>query len=171
MGCCSISISRGRTHLSLIPQSTAHERTKPLPCSIQSQHPTLPSAFHNRPTPQRQGDAPCVYAGFLFAEQGIKSCAVNTSAPVGTTFAVTLLVFDDSIPSLNASVTRTVSIIQPCSIGEHLCSDGACSAIACDLRFVLSLYDTLYCCVTRQTGVVQRPSVVCLSLHKRSFLW
>ena len=73
-------------------------------------------------------------AGYRFVEQGISSCAVNTSAAVGTIFAVTFLVFDYSIPSLNASVARTVSIINPCDGAQHLCSDGTCSSIACNLR-------------------------------------
>ena len=73
-------------------------------------------------------------AGYRFLQQGIASCAVNTSAPVGTIFNVTFLVFDYSIPSLNASVTRTVSIINPCDSGQYLCSDGTCSSIQCSLR-------------------------------------
>ena len=77
-----------------------------------------------------------MHAGYLFTEQGIAACAVNTSAAVGTTFAVTFMVFDYSIPSLNATVTRTISIIDPCDTGEYLCSDGTCSDIACDLRCV-----------------------------------
>ena len=75
-----------------------------------------------------------MYAGYLFTQQGIASCAVNTSAAVGTTFAVNFMVFDYSISSLNASVTRTISIIDPCDSGEYLCSDGTCSTVACDLR-------------------------------------
>ncbi|KAL0024068.1 hypothetical protein WJX79_002467 [Trebouxia sp. C0005] len=75
--------------------------------------------------------------GYLFTEQGIASCAVNTSAAVGTTFAVNFMVFDYSISSLNASVTRTISIIDPCDSGEYLCSDGTCSTVACDLRDAL----------------------------------
>lgn len=76
----------------------------------------------------------CMFAGYRFLQQGIKSCGLNTSAPVGTTFNVTFMVFDYSIPSLNASVTRTVSIINPCSFGQQLCSDGTCSDIQCSLR-------------------------------------
>ena len=78
-------------------------------------------------------------AGYLFTELGITSCAVNTSATVGTTFAVTFTVFDYSIPSLNASVTRTISIIDPCDTGEYLCSDGTCSDVECSLRSVSAL--------------------------------
>ena len=76
-----------------------------------------------------------MHAGYLFTQQGIASCAVNTSAAVGTTFAVKFMVFDYSISSLNASVTRTISIIDPCDAGEYLCSDGTCSTVACDLRY------------------------------------
>ena len=76
-----------------------------------------------------------MHAGYLFTQQGIASCAVNTSAAVGTTFAVKFMVFDYSISSLNASVTRTISIIDPCDAGEYLCSDNTCSTVACDLRY------------------------------------
>lgn len=73
-------------------------------------------------------------AGYKFTEQGISLCAVNTSKPVGTTFLVTFIVFDLSVPSKNASVSRTIQIIDPCNSGEYLCSDGTCSSVACDVR-------------------------------------
>ena len=73
-------------------------------------------------------------AGYRFIEQGINSCAVNTSQPVGTTFAMSFVVFDLSIPSKSASVTRTIQIISPCKPGQVLCSDGTCSSVACDVR-------------------------------------
>jgi len=79
-----------------------------------------------------------MHAGYLFTQQGVASCAVNTSAAVGTTFAINFMVFDYSISSLNASVTRTISIIDPCDTGEYLCSDGTCSTVACDLRYNVS---------------------------------
>lgn len=75
-----------------------------------------------------------VAAGYKFTEQGISLCAVNTSKPMGTTFAVNFMVFDLSIPSKNASVTRTIQIINPCDAGQVLCSDGTCSSVACDVR-------------------------------------
>ena len=77
-------------------------------------------------------------AGYLFTEQGITSCAVDTSATVGTTFAVTFMVFDYSISSLNATVTRTISIIDPCDTDQYLCSDGTCSNVECSLRYCAS---------------------------------
>lgn len=73
-------------------------------------------------------------AGYKFTEQGISSCAVNTSQPVGTIFAVTFVVFDLSIPSRSASVTRTIQIVSPCDAGLVLCSDGTCSSVACKVR-------------------------------------
>ncbi|KAL0024407.1 hypothetical protein WJX79_011128 [Trebouxia sp. C0005] len=76
--------------------------------------------------------------GYRFVDQGISSCAVNTSATVGTTFAVTFMVFDYSIPSLNATVSRTISIIDPCDTGQYLCSDGTCSDVLCSTRDALS---------------------------------
>ena len=75
-------------------------------------------------------------AGYKFAEQGISLCAVNTSKPIGTTFSVTFMVFDLSIPSKNASVARTVEVISPCSPDQFLCSDGTCSSVTCDVRCV-----------------------------------
>ena len=80
---------------------------------------------------------PYVAAGYKFTEQGIQACAVNTSKVVGTTFNVNFMVFDLSIPSKNASITRTVQIIDPCNSNEYLCSDGTCSTIACDTRSAL----------------------------------
>ena len=73
-------------------------------------------------------------AGYKFTEQGISSCAVNTSQPVGTMFAVNFVVFDLSIPSKSATVTRTVQIVSPCSPGRVLCPDGTCSIVACSVR-------------------------------------
>lgn len=73
-------------------------------------------------------------AGYKFTEQGIRSCAVNTSQPVGTVFAVKFVVFDLSIPSKSASVTRTVQIVSACDTGQVLCSDGTCSYVRCDVR-------------------------------------
>lgn len=73
-------------------------------------------------------------AGYKFTEQGIRSCAVNTSQPVGTVFAVQFMVFDLSIPSRSASVARTVQIVTPCDAGQVLCSDGTCSFVRCDVR-------------------------------------
>ena len=75
-----------------------------------------------------------MFVGYRFVDQGIASCAVNTSAAIGTTFAVTFIVFDYSICSLNASVTRTISIIDPCDTDQYLCSDGTCSDVLCSFR-------------------------------------
>ena len=73
-------------------------------------------------------------AGYKFTEQGISSCAVNTSQPVGTVFAVNFVVFDLSIPSKRTTVTRTIQIVSPCDAGQVLCSDGTCSVVACIFR-------------------------------------
>ena len=73
-------------------------------------------------------------AGYKFIEQGISLCAVNTSKSVGTTYTVNFMVFDLSIPSKNASVARTIQIIDPCNSDEYLCSDGTCSTVVCDIR-------------------------------------
>ena len=76
----------------------------------------------------------CFVAGYKFTEQGISLCGVNTSQAVGTTYSVNFMVFDLSIPSKNASVTRTIQIIDPCNPGQYLCSDGTCSSVTCDVR-------------------------------------
>ena len=76
----------------------------------------------------------CFVAGYKFTEQGISLCGVNTSQAVGTTYSVDFMVFDLSIPSKNASVTRTIQIIDPCNPGQYLCSDGTCSSVTCGVR-------------------------------------
>ena len=75
-----------------------------------------------------------VAAGYKFTEQGISLCTVNTSKTVGTTFTLDFMVFDLSIPSRNASVTRTIQIINPCNSDQYLCDDGTCSSVACNVR-------------------------------------
>ena len=102
--------------------------------------PSMPCTKYN--TQACTGPTPiCLYslandhcAGYLFSQQGIKSCGVDTSADVGSTFSITFVVFDFSIPSQNASVTRTGIIINPCDTGQYLCPDRTCSAVACDVR-------------------------------------
>lgn len=85
-------------------------------------------------------------AGYRFTEQGISSCAVNTSQPVGTVFAVSFVVYDLSIPSRSASVTRTIQIVNPCDAGRVLCSDGTCSHVACKFRSVMPAPLSISCC-------------------------
>ena len=94
-----------------------------------------------------------VPAGYLFTQQGIKSCAVNTSAAIGSTFAVAFTVFDYSIPSLNATVIRTGIIVNPCDTGEYLCSEGTCSTVACNLRYVLLCAEVSYMLLARAQGI------------------
>lgn len=79
--------------------------------------------------------------GYFFSQQGIKSCAVDTSAAIGSTFTITFMVFDYSIPSLNATAARTGIIVNPCETGQYLCSNGTCSSIACNLRQVHLPFD------------------------------
>ena len=73
-------------------------------------------------------------AGYLFHLQGIGSCGLNAEAKVGTKYTIQFLVFDQNIPSNNASVNRTIIIINPCPSEETLCSDGVCrTPSACSL--------------------------------------
>ena len=73
-------------------------------------------------------------AGYQFHLQGIGSCGLNTAAKVGTKYSIQFLVFDQNIPSNNASINRTVIIVNPCPSEETLCSDGVCrTPSACSL--------------------------------------
>ena len=83
-----------------------------------------------------------MHAGYFFSHQGIKSCGVDTSAAIGSTFTITFMVFDYSIPSLSTTATRTGIIVNPCDTGQYLCSDSTCSSVACDLRQVHLSFDT-----------------------------
>lgn len=72
----------------------------------------------------------CGPAAYQFASVGIAPCALNTSAPVGTRFSLTFLVFDNGVPPLSSSVSRTVLITAPCPLGQFYC-DGTCLQISC----------------------------------------
>ena len=73
--------------------------------------------------------------GHELLTKGLRGCAVNTtSMQVGATAQVTFLVFDDSVPPTNATVTRTLTVLSPCAPGEQLCDGDVCSAVSCALR-------------------------------------
>ncbi|KAK3233264.1 hypothetical protein CYMTET_56422 [Cymbomonas tetramitiformis] len=74
--------------------------------------------------------------GHEWAIKGLQGC-INTSARVGTVFEVEWIVFDSGMLAQNASVTRLISIIQPCNLGETLCDDLTCSSIDCDTRDIM----------------------------------
>ncbi len=57
-------------------------------------------------------------------------CALNTSLPVGTTLSVSFTVFDNGVPPLSATVTRSLLITAPCATGQYYCS-GSCLQITC----------------------------------------
>ena len=65
-------------------------------------------------------------AGYQFHLQGIGSCGLNAAAKIGTKYTIEFLVFDQNIPSHNASINRTVIITNPCPSEQTLCSDGVC---------------------------------------------
>ena len=69
-------------------------------------------------------------AAYQFASVGLAPCALNTSAPVGTRFPLTFIVFDNGVPPLSSSVTRTLLITAPCPLGQFYC-DGTCLQISC----------------------------------------
>ncbi|KAK3268689.1 hypothetical protein CYMTET_22821 [Cymbomonas tetramitiformis] len=82
--------------------------------------------------------------GHEWASKGLQGC-LNTSADVGTVFDIRFVVYDSMVPAQNDSVTRVVTIVQPCSGGDELCSDMTCSPIPCDERdaqFSSTLDDT-----------------------------
>jgi hypothetical protein len=62
--------------------------------------------------------------GHELHKKGIAGC-LNTSAPVGTTWDLPLVVFDANNPPGSATVHRTISITQPCSGSQFLCN-GTC---------------------------------------------
>lgn len=65
--------------------------------------------------------APLLFAGHQFASVGLAPCNINTAAAaIGTKFAITFSVYDDALPPLQASVTRTVLITSPCLAGGLL---------------------------------------------------
>ncbi|KAK3252906.1 hypothetical protein CYMTET_37812 [Cymbomonas tetramitiformis] len=72
-------------------------------------------------------------AGHEWVRKGIQGC-LNTSAEVGTIFEIKFEVFDSWMPAQSAGVTRYVSIIQPCELGEELCDDLTCSDVPCETR-------------------------------------
>ena len=69
-------------------------------------------------------------AAYQFASVGIAPCAINTSAAVGTSFPLSFTVFDNGVPPLSATVSRTVLITAPCPSGQFYCS-GTCLQISC----------------------------------------
>ena len=74
-------------------------------------------------------------AGHTLALKGLRGCGVNiTRAAVGSTLAVRFMVFDDASPARNASVSRTLTVVSPCTTEQFLCADDSCSNIACALR-------------------------------------
>eukprot|EP00884_Botryococcus_braunii_P013490 jgi/Botrbrau1/22141/Bobra.0206s0065.1 len=75
--------------------------------------------------------------GYEFSKQGINSCGINTSMPLGSTFEIKFVVFDYGVPSSNASVVRSLTVVSACDVGQQLCPDGQCSSIDCSTRSVL----------------------------------
>ena len=61
------------------------------------------------------------HAGHEFLSVGLTPCALNTAAAaIGTKFTIPFSVSDSSSPLLQASITRTVVIVSPCSSGSLL---------------------------------------------------
>ncbi|KAK3237662.1 hypothetical protein CYMTET_52282 [Cymbomonas tetramitiformis] len=71
--------------------------------------------------------------GHEWLRKGLQGC-LNTSAEVGTVFNVSFTVFSTGMPAQSVNVTRYVSIIQPCELGEELCEDRTCSDVDCATR-------------------------------------
>ena len=60
-------------------------------------------------------------AGHEFHGVGLTPCALNTAAAaIGTKFTITFTVSDSSSPPLQATVSRTVVVVSPCSSGMSL---------------------------------------------------
>ena len=69
--------------------------------------------------------------GYQFSRVGITPCAINSSAPVGTTYSVTFMLVvlpaSGSVP-VSMSTQRTITIVSPCSAGQYVCGT-SCSQV------------------------------------------
>lgn len=75
--------------------------------------------------------------GHQFVIKGLQGC-LSTLATPGTVFAVPFLVFDSAAPPANATVSRFVTIVDPCQLGQHYCEhDGLCGVLTCEQRLEL----------------------------------
>jgi hypothetical protein len=63
----------------------------------------------------------------FFRTKGLRGCGIDTMAAVGARFEVTFWVWDAGSPPRNASVTRVVSLSDPCpnSNTPYFCTDTA----------------------------------------------
>ncbi|KAK3254277.1 hypothetical protein CYMTET_36504 [Cymbomonas tetramitiformis] len=78
--------------------------------------------------------------GHEFVTKGVDGC-LSTSAEVGTIFQLQFIVFDEAIPSNTATVTRLITITQPCDDGNVWCAEfvgSECSSVDCETRAMLS---------------------------------
>jgi hypothetical protein len=86
----------------------------------------------------------CIAAGcpgHEFQRKGLEGC-LNTSAPVGTIFNVSFVVFDSEQPPLRANAFRLVTIAQPCAADEFWCgATTGCSPVDCETRTLLLASD------------------------------
>ncbi|KAK3237812.1 hypothetical protein CYMTET_52134 [Cymbomonas tetramitiformis] len=64
--------------------------------------------------------------------KGIQGC-LNTSAEVGTMFQLDFVVYDFNYPAASSTVSRYITIVSTCDIGEFYC-DGVCSPLDCAER-------------------------------------
>ncbi|KAL0041497.1 hypothetical protein WJX79_005389 [Trebouxia sp. C0005] len=69
-------------------------------------------------------------SAYQFASVGVTPCALNISQAIGMSITVTFTVFDNGVPPLSATATRTLLIVAPCSTGQYYCS-GVCQQISC----------------------------------------
>jgi hypothetical protein len=75
----------------------------------------------------------------LFSVKGLAGCGIDTSAPLGTRYSVDFWVWDAGTPSRNASVSRSIVLVDPCtdSASPYTCTDTStgqlyCSGVSCD---------------------------------------
>eukprot|EP00892_Ulva_mutabilis_P012434 jgi/Ulvmu1/9563/UM053_0052.1 len=75
--------------------------------------------------------------GHEFAQKGIRGCGVTpASSPIGTTFSIDFVAFDPASPGRTVTVTRTVTVVSPCtpvelycaSVSAQLCGGSPCAA-------------------------------------------
>jgi hypothetical protein len=67
---------------------------------------------------------PVITAGHRFAEKSLTLCGIDTStAPVGSSFSVTFVVYNSY--QLSATVSRTINVVSFCPAGQFKVRAGA----------------------------------------------
>jgi hypothetical protein len=75
----------------------------------------------------------------LFSVKGLAGCGIDTTALLGTRYSVDFWVWDAGTPPRNATVSRSIVLVDPCTGGSspYTCTDTStgqlyCSGVSCD---------------------------------------